>query len=193
MQLSSGLAVEHMAPKDIYPDRELDWGNFLLGCGICNSIKGDKDVADDEVLWPDRHNTILALAYLPGGFVEAAKNLNSDLRVRAQVLIDLTGLDRHGAEGSPPPSRRDRRWTAREEVWTTAENCRSNFESLGKSDEALAIVLDAAKGWGFFSVWVAVFQGHFKVKRALIEGFPGTAASCFNDKGEPVNRPGSAI
>ena len=88
-RMPSGLAVEHMAPKSL-PGRELDWDNFLLGCGICNSIKGDKDIADGEVLWPDRHNTILALAYLPGGFVEAEKNLNSDLRRRAQVLIDLT-------------------------------------------------------------------------------------------------------
>ena len=63
----------------------------------------------------------------------------------------------------------------------------------GESDEAFALVLVAAKGYGFFSIWLAVFHGHFKVKRALIEGIPGTATSCFNDKGEPVNRPGLAI
>ena len=185
MRVPSGLAVEHMAPKKHFPERKLNWGNFLLGCVICNSIKGDKDVADDEVFWPDRNNTMLVLAYSPGGYVEAVQNLDPDLKRRAQVLIDLVGLDRHGAEGSPRPSRRDRRWADREEVWTTAEKCRFDFERAGESEEAFALVLVAAKGLGFFSVWLAVFQGHFKVKRALIEGFPGTATSCFNDRGEP--------
>ena len=67
--LQIGLAVEHKAPKSLYPDGELVWDNFLLGCSNCNSVKDDKDVDDDGTLWPDKHNTLLALAYSKGGFV----------------------------------------------------------------------------------------------------------------------------
>ena len=187
-----GLAVEHMAPKSRHPDRELDWSNFLLGCTNCNSVKGDTDVADDDVLWPDRHNTILAIAYSPGGFVRVAVGLNSDLRRRVGVLIDLVGLNRHKVTGWPQPARRDRRWADRDEAWTTADTCRDRFEILGESDEAIGFVIDAAKGIGFFSVWLAVFREHLVVKQALIGAFPGTASSCF-ENGEAVNRPGSVL
>lgn len=65
-------------------DRELDWNNFLLGCPNCNSVKGDADVADESALWPDRHNTMLALAYSRGGFVRVAEELNDELQQRAR-------------------------------------------------------------------------------------------------------------
>ena len=40
-RLPVSLAVEHMAPKSLHPDRELEWKNFLLGCTNCNSVKRD--------------------------------------------------------------------------------------------------------------------------------------------------------
>ena len=192
-RLPTHLAVEHMAPKSLHEGRELDWCNFLLGCVNCNSTKGNKDVSDEDVLWPDQHNTMLAIEYSPGGFVQVAGELDDGLRRRARGLIDLVALDRHSAEGWPPPSDRDKRWSQREEVWTTAEQCRSSFERLGESDEAIELVLVAAKGYGFFSVWMAVFGGYSRVKRALIEEFPGTADSCFNGEGEAVKRRCSVI
>ena len=48
MQLDASLAVEHVQPKKppgaaaALPERELAWGNFLLGCTNCNSIKSFK-------------------------------------------------------------------------------------------------------------------------------------------------------
>ena len=192
-RLPTHLAVEHVAPKSLHPRRELKWCNFLLGCFNCNSVKGDKDVADGDVLWPDRHNTMLAIEYSPGGFVRVSRELDDGSSRRAGVLVDLVGLDRHGARGWPSPTDRDWRWSQREEVWAAAEMCRSGFERLGGSDAAIGLVVQAARGHGFFSVWMAVFRRHAAVRRALLEGFPGTAHSCFNDEGDAVPRPGADL
>lgn len=188
--LQIGLAVEHKAPKSLYPDRELVWDNFLLGCSNCNSVKDDKDVDDDGTLWPDKHNTMLALAYSTGGFVQVAEGLGADLSQRAQVLIDLVGLDRHNAKGWPRPAKRDQRWRDREEIWAMAESLRDRFDN---SNVMLDLIILVAKGYGFFSVWFVIFGRHGSVRRALIEAFPGTATSCFNAQGEPVKRPESVI
>ena len=188
--LQIGLAVEHVAPKSRCPDLELAWENFLLGCSNCNSVKADKDVDDDRTLWPDKHNTMLALAYSKGGFVQVAEGLGDDLSRRARVLIDLVGLDRHGVDGWPRPAKRDQRWRDREAAWAVAESFRDKFDN---SNEALDLIILAAKGYGFFSVWFVIFSRYGSVKRALIEAFPGTAASCFNVQGEPVKRPDSVI
>lgn len=192
-RLPISLAVEHMAPKSLHSNRELDWSNFLLGCPNCNSVKGNTDVADDHVLWPDRHNTLLALVYSRGGFVQVAGGLNLQLRRRAQILIDLVGLDRHGGHEQPRPAGRDRRWQDREEAWAAAEGCRERFEALDKSDEARELVLDAARYCGFFSVWFAVFDRHVDVKLALIDAFPGTARSCFDERAGLIKRSGAEI
>ena len=192
-RLPTSLAVEHMAPKSLHQEREVEWDNFLLGCTNCNSVKDDRDVPDDDILWPDRHNTMLALAYSPGGFVRLVAGLSPELRRRAQALIDLVGLDRHGRHGGQQPARRDRRWEDREEAWATAEACRGRFESLGESEQARDLVIEAAKWHGFFSVWFAEFDRHVDVKLALIDAFPGTATSCFGQDGSLLNRPGAAI
>ncbi|MDE0205381.1 MAG: HNH endonuclease [Candidatus Tectomicrobia bacterium] len=191
--LKIGLAVEHVAPKELRPDLALVWENFLLACLNCNSVKGEKVVSIDGVLWPDIHNTLLALAYLKGGFVKVAKGLHSVVDRRARALIDLVGLDRHKAKGWPKPARRDQRWRDREEAWAAAELCRDFFESSGGSDKALGLVVVTAKGYGFFSVWFFVFASHSLVKRALIDAFPSTAATCFNSSGAPIRRPGSVL
>ena len=192
-RLPTSLAVEHVAPKSLHRNRERDWGNFLLGCANCNSIKGKQDVAEDDVLWPDRHNTMLALAYSRGGFLQVARGLPPDLRLRAQALIDLVGLDRHAGHGERRPTKRDARWKDREEAWSTAEMCRDRFESLDRSEEARGFVLDAAKYCGFFSVWFAVFEGPVDVRLALIDALPGTAASCFDERADLLRRPGADL
>ena len=74
-----------------------------------------------------------------------------------------------------------------------AERCRASFEASRGSDDALELVLAAATGYGFFSVWFAVFDRHVDVKLALIDAFPGTAASCFGQDANLINRPGAAL
>ncbi len=126
-------------------------------------------------------------------FVRVAEELNDELQRRARKLIDLVGLDRHGGHEGRRPAKRDHRWRDREEAWSTAEMCRDTFESLNRSAEARGLVVAAAEGCGFFSVWFTVFDQHIDVKLALIDAFPGTAASCFDEGAALVNRPGSDI
>jgi uncharacterized protein (TIGR02646 family) len=192
-RLPVSLAVEHMSPKSIHPDLELIWDNFLLGCTNCNSVKGDTDTDDDETLWPDRDNTLLALTYSEGGFVGLDDRLNLEQQARARVLIDIVGLDRHRAQGWPRPAARDKRWQQRDELWAIAKDCVTAFEALGQSDDARSLIISTAKGYGFLSVWLTVFDAYPAVKLALIEAFPGTAKNCFDDTGGAVNRPGGAI
>ena len=182
-----------MAPKSLHQDREVDWNNFLLACTNCNSVKDDADIADGDILWPDTHNTMLALAYSRGGFVRLAGDLSPELQRRAQALVDIVGLDRHIGREGRQPAKRDRRWKDREEAWAAAERCRDRLEALDGSEEARDFVLEAAIGYGFFSVWFAVFDQHIAVKLALIDAFPGTAASCFDRDGSLVNRTGAEI
>ena len=59
--IKTNLAVEHILPKTIYKDLELEWSNFLLSCVNCNSCKGSKDVDRSEVLLPDHDNPIQRL------------------------------------------------------------------------------------------------------------------------------------
>lgn len=37
---SAGYEIDHIAPKDLYPERAFVWENYLLACGQCNRGKG---------------------------------------------------------------------------------------------------------------------------------------------------------
>jgi hypothetical protein len=192
-RLPISLAVEHVVPKVLHPELELEWTNFLLGCTNCNSVKGKKIVEVNNFLWCDRNNTFLAFAYFKGGFVQLADNLNEDQQTKAKALLDLVGLQRHQASGWENPASRDKRWKDREEVWAIAEKCRDDFEMLEKADAAKSLLLSVAQGFGFFSVWMTVFETYPDIKRELIKIFTGTATSCFDVNGKPINRPNSII
>ena len=192
-RLPINLAVEHVVPKDLHPELKTEWTNFLLGCTNCNSVKGDQPVEVDNFLWCDRDNTFLAFAYSKGGFVQLADNLNEAQKNKAQALLDLVGLQRHKASGRNRPAPRDKRWQDRELAWASAESCRNNFEILGQTNEVRELVLEVAKYCGFFSVWMNVFSDYPDVKRELIKIFTGTATSCFDADGKPINRPNSII
>ena len=48
---SAGDEVEHIRPKELYPDRVFAWENYLLACGQCNRSKGSRfSVIDAGVL-----------------------------------------------------------------------------------------------------------------------------------------------
>jgi uncharacterized protein (TIGR02646 family) len=191
--LSVSLAVEHVLPKDLHPQLERDWNNFLLGCTNCNSVKGAKAVEINNFLWPDRDNTFLAVIYSKGGFVRLSNDMNTEQQVKAQALLNLVGLQRHQASGWEKPAKKDKRWQQREEVWMVAENCREKFETLDQCNEAKELVLVVAQSKGFFSVWMTVFKDFPEIKRELTQLLPGTASSCFDDDGKPVNRLDSII
>jgi len=194
-RLPASLAVEHICPKSLNPSREVDWSNFLLACTNCNSVKGNRNIKESYYLWPDRDNTMMAISYTKGGFVQLATGLTAIQKRKAKALINLVGLDRHIARGYKNPSKRDKRWSQREEIWAYALNAREDYESLMGDSEAAArrLVVRAAKGYGFFSVWMKVFDHYPQVKNDLINEFKGSATSCFNANADIVNRPGGTI
>lgn len=57
---------------------------------------------------------------------------------------------------------------------------------------ALFLVL-IALGFGFWSVWMTVFNSHMSIKEELIEKFPGTCNECFDVNYDPVPRNGGEI
>ncbi|MBS2039592.1 HNH endonuclease [bacterium] len=191
-RLSVSLAVEHISPKKLDPDSETTWENFLLGCANCNSVKGKKATNVHDWLWPDRDNTFLAILYKEGGFVEPAKSLSSALKAQAQNLLDLVGLQKHGASPKRKPRRGDKRWMDREQAFATALRSKSGYEKIppGARPEYLSLLLDAAVGIGFFSCWLTVFKDYPEVCTNLIARMPGTATDCFDAKGRPLSRPG---
>lgn len=70
-----------------------------------------------------------------------------------------------------------------------------NYSHFQKYDNTGSIVdvqtiVDLVKGHGCWSIWFTVFKGHDEVRKALIENFPGTAASCFDAQNhfEPIYR-----
>lgn len=99
-RLPTSLAVEHVAPKSLHRNRERDWGNFLLGCANCNSIKGNQDVAEDDVLWPDRHNTMRRRGQ-PRRFVATGSSRSTDPRRPAVSSLTLPSTAASLASGLP--------------------------------------------------------------------------------------------
>ena len=188
-QLPISLEVEHKLPKKHFGHLELEWTNFLLACKTCNSIKDDNYHADDHMLWPDRHNTILALAYTRDGLVQPVRNLDPEVFNRASNLVKLVGLDRYGKKAT----KRDERWMQREAVWRYATVLSERFQLYGMPEDRLEEIVMAAHHSGFFSVWFTAFSDYPNVRLRLVSAFPGTARSCFEANGTPAPRPNAVI
>lgn len=192
-RLPTSLAVEHVVPKSLKPKLETTWSNFLLGCTNCNSVKLAQPTNKRDFLWPDIDNTLRAYTYSAGGFVEVAAGLTAPQKRKAKKLMELVGLERHGANGHPAPAPRDKRWQQREEVWKTALLCRDKLAKLRNDADAQDLVIVAALGYGFFSIWMTVFAHDAVIKQRLIQGFIGTAADCFDPNFDPQPRPGGRL
>ena len=187
--LPISLEVEHKAPKKHFKHLELEWTNFLLACKTCNSIKKDNYHANEDILWPDEHNTFLALVYTRDGLVQPTCSLEPEVSQRAHNLAKLVGLDRNMRQAT----KRDERWMQREAIWRYATWLSERFESKGMPEDWLQVIVQAALDRGFFSVWLTVFRKYPTVRRCLISAFPGTAKSCFSKDGTPNPRPNAVI
>ena len=192
-RLPTSLAVEHVVPKSLEPALETIWDNFLLGCTNCNSVKLAQPTNKRDFLWPDLDNTLAAFTYTEGGFVDVRAGLTAAVKRKAKKLMDLVGLDRHQADGRPKPAGRDKRWQQRLDVWDAAVRARRLVQSLGDSPEAQELVLIAAEGYGFFSVWMTVFANHQAIRKGLVERFKGTAADCFDANFASQRRPNGRL
>jgi uncharacterized protein (TIGR02646 family) len=187
-KLPASLAVEHVQPKDLNPELELEWNNFLLGCTNCNSTKGKKEVILSEFVWPDIHNTHKALKYNEDGTVEVNDNITDpDLRRKIQNLIDLVGLQKYPDTSDAS----DRRWKNRKDAFQKAALALRLYRSSdakGAGEEAATLVAKWAPDSGFFSIWLNTFEEYKEVKRELIKAFPGTAENAFDKGFKAINR-----
>ena len=85
--LHSGVHVEHVQPKSLSPEAELDWANFLLACEYCNSTKGHTAIQIDQYFWPDCDNTFRAFDYELDRPPSVSNGLNSQQREIAQRTL----------------------------------------------------------------------------------------------------------
>jgi uncharacterized protein (TIGR02646 family) len=184
------LAVEHIQPKNIRPDLELRWDNFLLACVNCNSIKGPYKLRLNDYYWPDRDNTSLAFAYFARGIVGVNTILSPEQKDKARRTIKLTGLDRTPAH--PSYSDRDNRWQERQEIWEIAMDSLADLGN-NNTEELRKRIVDLAKRSGCFSIWMSVFQDDADMLNRFIAAFPGTCKDCFDLQGKPLPRPGGAL
>lgn len=183
-RISTNLAVEHIQPKDQerYPELEGRWENFLLGCVNCNSTKGADDVRLAEVLLPDRDNTFAAFEYDQGGSVQPVASLSATTKTHATSTLSLVGLNARISQVSDPNGKLVAidRVTQRMEAWLTALEAKSDIESNPGNEAVVRGATRTARESGFFSIWMAAFEGDAKIRNLLIDAFPGTRASgCF--------------
>jgi HNH endonuclease len=173
------LAVEHIQPKDKtrYPELEGRWDNYLLACVNCNSTKGSKDVRPDLFYLPDRDNTLAAFLYRPDGAIDPARPDDA----MAIATLKLTGLDKPIREVFDENGRlvASDRIGQRMQAWMKATRAKELLR-LNPNAELIACIVGWAVSEGFFSVWMSVFSDFPDMRRRFIEGFPNTAADCFD-------------
>lgn len=184
--------VEHIQPKGLpkYTHLQFSWSNFLFGCARCNGAdnKADKDVVFGNIHLPNLNNTAISISYGEGGFVEVNRTLKNQELTNAEALITLVGLDKR--PGHPNHLQKDKRWDRRREVWEIAKRNLAKYE-LHKDEQ---IILELARGYGFWSVWYHLFQNHILVKQLLVTNFRGTEPICFDSNFNLIHRnPANAI
>lgn len=189
MRVNNSLAVEHKESKNS-GGALTDWSNLLLGCTYCNSRKGEKIKKGelDKWLWPDQDNTFLAFSYtdaLPKLNESYLKAISDDVYVKAKTIFVDLALDYRPSK-TKKKVYRDKRWQTRYEVLGIAKEAKNIWEKC-QNDEMKVLqkenIVSLAKGYGFFSVWMMVFENETDVRLALIQAFPGTDPKCFDEKG----------
>ncbi len=189
IKIHTQVDVEHVLPKSPNPALALEWTNFLLACGNCNSIKGHKDIELDDIYWSDKDNTLRAFVYELDEPPQIADDPDVDVDI-AYDTIKLTGLDR--VPGVAGYSDRDRRWLKRIDAWSTALQV-AEFIDTEDTDEMRQMAVFVAKGIGFWSVWFEVFHDDMDMCQRLIGAFPGSALDCFDADTNILPRAGGQI
>ncbi|MCP4108421.1 MAG: HNH endonuclease [Desulfobacteraceae bacterium] len=183
-RIATMLAVEHIQPKALTAYEHLAgrWENFLLGCVNCNSTKGKKNVMLADILLPDRDNTFAAFTYLADGTVKPADSLSESLKTKAQDTLALTGLDKKISTALDENDRQIAidRLAQRMEVWAVAEDARDDIVANPGNEAVRQGTVRTAAGYGFFSIWMTVFEDDPDMRNRLIDIFSGTRNSgCF--------------
>ncbi|MCI5584288.1 MAG: HNH endonuclease [Lachnospiraceae bacterium] len=194
MRVNSALAVEHKESKNS-GGALTDWSNLLLGCIYCNSRKGEK-IKKGELnkwIWPDQDNTFLAFSYsdaLPKLNELYLKSISNEVYLRAKTIFEDLALD-YRPVNLNRDKYRDKRWQTRYEVLGVAKEAKSIWERCHDNEKRMfqkKNIVAMAKGYGFFSVWMMVFEKEPDIRQALIQAFPGTSLSCFDEEGNAKRR-----
>lgn len=182
--------VEHISAKSEGGDRTA-WSNLLLGCKYCNTRKSTKVTPfnKDSYLWPDQYNTAIAYQYtgsIPKVNEEMLIQLDpsGEYLEKARKLFELLALDH-----VPGLKEKDRRFQSRFEVYTTATTTLQHWEKMRDSKEDavrafLDTTIELARHSGFFSIWMMVFTDEPIILRALLDAFPGTERTYFDENGQ---------
>jgi len=182
------LAVEHIQPKGLpqYEHLQTEWTNFLLACVNCNSAKIDQPVDMAAFVLPDRDNTFTAFSYLDTGMVEPRDGLPANQVALASATRDLTALNRNGHPNWDEAIVFSalERVGQRMQAWEQAREARQDYEA-GRT--CLRRVAAEATSAGFFSIWMAAFEGLPEVRREFIRVFPNTARDCFDNDTNPIS------
>lgn len=189
------LAVEHIQPKGLpaYEHLRGSWANFLLACVNCNSTKRDKDVVLASVLLPDRDHTFAAFEYFKDGRVQpSGAVVAAGLESMALSTLALTGIDKLIREAFDENGKlvaMDRA-SQRMETWAVAMEAKSDIDADPDNEGVKKGAVRAARGYGFFSIWMAVFESNAEMRNLLIDAFPGTRDSkCFDPMTTTVQCP----
>jgi hypothetical protein len=192
------LAVEHVLPKsatvNTYAHLALDWNNFLLGCVNCNSKKKDYDSDRTRHLWPDEHNTFLAFQYEDTGLVKVNNsNLTTQaLRDEAQRVLDCCGLNlNHSKHWKKKKGKQGalERFGQRSATITEAKASFARYKSK-PSKEMAEQIASTAVGFGFFSIWLDIFESEPDVKVEILRAYKLSSSKCFDQiTGDPLPHP----
>ncbi len=181
MRVTNALAIEHIQPKEHFPDLSNDWENFLLTCNYCNAHKSATiPIAPyiSSYFWPHKNNTLKVIEYTLNGKVKPNLNhLQTDFDIsRAQNLINLYGLNKEKTVNGDS----DNRWLERAGAIVLAAKRRVEYDTnVNRSVDA---IVDMAQTKGFFSIWLKVFNDIPEVRTALINcpDFHLNGTNCFN-------------
>lgn len=163
MKVRNSIEVEHILPIN-QGGNPIDWGNFLLSCKYCNTIKSDHNDTLNDYLWPDRDNTDLAFSYEEGKAVGPNRHTNSAIQRLAENAIELMGLNRY-PDGDHEPTEADTCWKSRKEAWDLAYRSYSNWKEAPIPPMADQIAIASLNG--HYSIWIEVFKEEPVVLEAI--------------------------
>ena len=186
--------IEHVLPwENKHISLKLDWSNFLLTCDWCNLNKRSRQdatpyhdpiTARARYLWPDQDNTARAFNYLPTNQITIATGLTISQVQLAKETQHMVGLDKL----KPDP-----RVQMRSEAWKAAQIFAVDYFACPTPEKRELLVL-AAKGHGFWSVWRTVFAADVDVLNALNQAFVGTDPASFDvTSAAPIARHGGQV
>lgn len=189
MPVKNMIEVEHVHPQKNGGDIT-DWGNFLLSCKYCNTVKSNNNKSRLGYLWPDIDNTDLAFVYSEQNIIEVKLSLTHTQASCASNTISLMGLDRFPG-GVNAPTEADTRWISRLEAWDMAKDSLLDWKAQPNSSMAKCIARTAL-GFGHYSIWLTVFDVVPEVCKEIVKAFKGTYTA-IDENGNRIVRNNAVI